>query len=295
MTTPRVTFDIWFSRVGSARPFLKWAGGKQPFLQRYGDRLPDFSGRYVEPFLGSGSVFFEVMRRQVRPCQAILGDNNLQLIKCFEAVRDNPFQVSEGLKVLAAGFEAATDRAGFFYEQRLNFNLRLPRVDPPLFIFLNKACWNGLYRVNQKGHFNVPYGNPRNGLFLPDLDQLEAASAALALARLRATSWENTLAQAASGDFVFLDPPYFSDTKVRQLKYQRRLFSYRDHVRLAHAVAKLASRGIKFMLTNSGEDEMVSLYEELGLRVERVDVPRPINARMEGRGAAPEVIVTSQE
>jgi len=278
--------------VSHARPFLKWAGGKQPFLRRFGDRIPAFRGQYIEPFLGSGAVLFHVMRLQSRPCPARVGDTNQQLIKTFIAVRDEPEVVYQRLEALQAGYGAATDKARFYYEMRNTYNAMLPRVDAATFIFLNRTCWNGLYRLNQVSKFNVPFGAPKNERVIPIEDDLLNASAALTQVQLRATTWENTVAFAEPGDFVFLDPPYYSDVLRDDLKYQTRPFDLRQHRRLARTLVQLAERGIQFMLTNSGEEEMVELYQSHGLRLDRVQVPRPINSKTDQRSPVPEVIIT---
>jgi DNA adenine methylase len=285
----------WHDRVGHARPFLRWAGGKQLFLQRYSALLPSFSGRYIEGFLGSGAVFFYIMRTHLRPPVSYLGDTNRHLIRCFIEVRDDPVGVHERLQVLSAGYEAAMEKGDFYYQVRESHNSRHPRSDAATFIFLNRAGWNGLYRVNKKGLFNVPFGPPKRGLRLPDQDDLLGASAALARSQLRATRWENTLALAEPGDFVYLDPPYFSELmkedRAQEGKYHKRPFTLRDHESLARACANLAARDVHFLLTNSAEPEMVNLYGGYGLSVTEIEMPRSINSKGDQRaGAARELI-----
>lgn len=289
----RLELGLWLDRLSQSRPFLRWAGGKQSFLQRYSQAIPSFTGKYVEPFLGSGAVFFYAVRMHSRPFQARLGDTNKHLIKTYIAVRDDPEEVYEQLKVLQAGYEAARDKARFYYQVRDSHNARHPRTDPAVFIFLNKTCWNGLYRVNKEGKFNVPYGAPRTTWVIPSFEELLNASSALKQAHLRATSWENTLAFAEPGDFVFLDPPYFSDIIRDDVKYRHRGFTARDHRKLAYSVYQLAQRGIDFLLTNSGEPEMVELYARYGLQVDEVQLPRAINSKTDERGNVPELIVRS--
>jgi DNA adenine methylase len=294
----RAVLDAWYARVGRAYPFLKWAGGKQVFLQRHSRMIPTaFSGSYIEPFLGSGALFFFIMRHQTRPCLARLGDTNRALIRCFIAVRDEPETVHEQLKVVQAGYSAARDKARFYYEVRETQNARMPDMDPAAFIFLNRTCWNGLFRVNKQGKFNVPFGAPKTGTVIPSLDELLSSSAALAQAHIRATSWENTLVFAEPGDFVFLDPPYYSDllTDRSVTKYQKKQFSLREHERLARSLSDLNLRGVHFLLTNSGESEMIDLYTSYGLHVQVVEVPRPINSKIDRRVPVQEIVVTASE
>jgi DNA adenine methylase len=261
-------------------------------LIRYGKLLPHFSGKYIEPFLGGASVFFYIARRERRPCQAVLGDLNRELIKTFQGVQQDPSAVHLRLEHLQEEYARSRDKAEFYYRLRDSFNSSQPRVDPAVFIFLNKTCWNGLYRVNQSGRFNVPHGAQRTPHVIPSLEELSAASSALQQARLRATSWENLLSLAEEGDFVFLDPPYFSDLEQDDIKYRSSSFAIEEHSKLAEYARGLAARRILFVLTSSGEPEMENLYARNELRVKRVSVPRSISSKTDGRSAVEELIVT---
>lgn len=289
----RVTLlDEWYEQLGSARPILRWAGGKQNFLVRFGRSLPPVQGRYFEPFVGGAAVFLYVQRASGRPLEAILGDVNVPLIRTYNSVRQEPEAVYQQLHGLQEQYLDTADRSKFYYEIREQFNAALPAPDPAHFIFLNRTCWNGLYRVNRRGFFNVPYGRPRGDIVIPTLNELVNLSAALLRARLRATSWENTVAQARKGDFVFLDPPYFSDIARDDVKYKARQFDITHHHRLASRLEDFASRGIDFVLTNSGEEEMVQLYESHGLSVFRIKAPRAISSRTDQRLPVEEIVVT---
>lgn len=284
----------WYSRASNAKPFLRWAGGKRPFLYRFADEMPAFPGSYIEPFLGSGSVFFHLMAKEPRITPARLGDTNKHLVRCFIDVRDDPGKVHQELEVLQAGYDASADKSDFYYQVRDAHNAFHPKSNAARFIFLNRTCWNGLYRVNQQGKFNVPYGSPKTGQVIPTLEELENASAALAQAHIRATSWQNTVAFAQPGDFVFLDPPYFSDIKNgHETKYSTKRFTLREHEELARTLAGLADQGVDFLLTNSGCDEMIELYSGFGLDVKLVEVPRYISSKTKERGGVPELIVRS--
>jgi len=296
---PATSLPLWgeyYARARQARPFLRWAGGKQRFLHAHARRLPNFSGKYIEPFLGGGSVFFHMVRTQERPFVSRLGDTNRHLIRCYSEVRDDPEGVADRLEALQAGYSAARDKSAFYYDVRESFANAHPRADAARFIFLNKTCWNGLWRVNKAGRFNVPYGAPKNDRVVPERDDLINAAVALQGAFLRATSWANTVAFADEGDFVFLDPPYYSETLLGRDnfsdKYQQKVFGLKEHTRLAHQLRSLADRGIDFVLTNSGEPEMIQLYRGLGLHVTEIEMPRAINSRADQRTGAPELIVT---
>ncbi len=285
--------NAWQERVAAARPFLRWAGGKRPFLNRFPDFLPRFDGRYFEPFLGGGSVYFHVASRAGRPIQAFLGDTNSALIATYRAVSSDPVAVATAVDRLASEYLAAEDREAFYYQKREEFNGQsAKRPDPELFIFLNRTCWNGVWRVNRQGAFNVPHGSPKNDRIAPTAEELSCAAAALRQAELRATSWENTIAGARAGDFVFLDPPYFSDLSQNHYRYQRNSFTAQRHRQLANSLAALKARGVDFVLTNSGEQAMADRYHSHGLAVRLVEVHRSISSKAAGRGLAPELIVT---
>jgi DNA adenine methylase len=283
----------WYQRAKKARPFLRWAGGKQPFLLRFGSLLPHFQGKYIEPFLGSGAVFFYLQRSQARPFLSILGDSNLQLIRTFISVKENPSQVAVELQDLLTGYNTSLDKVEYYQRIRRSYNDHLPRVNAAEFIFLNKTCWNGLYRVNRAGKFNVPFGSPRPELVVPTEEDLFNVAAALAQADLQAMSWENTIAHADPGDMVFLDPPYYSDVKASSIKYARGQFGLRDHYSLADHLVTLGQRGILFVLTNSAEEEMRELYKSRALPTRLVQVPRFISSKTDQREQVDELIISN--
>jgi DNA adenine methylase len=280
-------------RASEAKPFLRWAGGKRPFLRSNSDELPTFSGTYIEPFLGSGAVFFFLSNRQGGLDSALLGDTNPHLVSLFEAVRDRPDELFDDLLPLATKMRSASCPQDVYYALREQHNQLLPARNPALFLALNRTCWNGVYRENSLGHFNVPYGAPRLESCFPTLDDLLNASAALRTAKVRCTSWENVLAQARPGDFVFLDPPYFSELSAEGPMYGGKAFSQRDHEKLAQAARSLGVRGIEFLLSSSAEDEMVDLYDSYGLEVRKTLVSRTISRQADQRKASTELIVSN--
>ena len=284
------------SAAQQARPFLRWAGGKQRWLSANSGILPKFSGQYFEPFLGGGSVFFHLVRSEVRPFQAWLGDQNLQLVRAYNDIRNSLENVLEDVRVIQAAYSEARDKRRFYEEVRESFNDGLPKSNTAKFIFLNATCWNGLWRTNSNGTFNVPFGSPKSDEVMPTEVELRNVSAALQHARLRASSWESLVATAGSGDFVFLDPPYYSDSLQKTSpKYGANAFGYPAHKRLAEVLLTLQQRGVMFVLTNSGEPEMVALYRELGLSVREVMVPRAINSKADERQPVGEVIVSNAQ
>lgn len=284
-------FQAWLRQASQARPFLRWAGGKWYALPQFAHLIPPFTGRYFEPMLGSGAVFFHLARARAGIMEAWLGDTNRQLIDCFAAVRDEPELLAERLHHIVQEYNDADDRASVYYRYREHYNATLPRPDPAVFLFLNRTCWNGLYRVNAAGEFNVPHGGSKPPSF-PDLEDLLNASAALAQARLRNVDWRTLISQAREGDFIYFDPPYYSDFLNDSAKYSKSAFGLADHERLAHTLKRLSDRGVDFILSNSAEPQMVQIYERLGLIVQRIDVRRSISSDIRGRAIkAPELIV----
>lgn len=295
-TTQAITASLlgeWYERVNAARPFLRWAGGKFLFVAKFGKVIPPFEGRYFEPFLGSAAMFFHVQRRLGRPVESVLGDVNAQLIRVYVEVKQRPEEVAGELGVLQAQFGAAENASELYYEVRRRYNAALPAPSAADFIFINRTGWNGLYRVNRKGQYNVPFGRPKTATVVPGAEELLNASAALVRARLRATSWENCVSQARPGDFIFLDPPYFSEIGKEHVKYKVRMFDLSEHERLARRLEDFARRGIDFLLTNSGEQEMIDLYCDHGLTVNVFEMPRTISSKTEERGnRVPEILIS---
>jgi DNA adenine methylase len=258
--------------------------------------LPRFNGQYFEPFLGGGSVFFHLVRSEVRPFQAWLGDQNLQLVRAYNEIRNSVDEVIEDVHVIQAAYVEARDKRRFYEEVRESFNDGLPKSNTAKFIFLNATCWNGLWRTNSSGRFNVPFGAPKTDAVMPTAVELRNVSAALQHARVRASSWESLVGSAGTGDFLFLDPPYYSDSLQKTSpKYGAEAFGYAAHKKLAEMLVNLQRRGATFILTNSGEPEMIALYRELGLNVREVMVPRAINSKADERQPVGEVIITNSQ
>ena len=232
-----------------------------------------------------------MQKAERRPFLSVLSDTNLQLIKTFIAVRDKPRQLLERLEHLTLGYINSSDQAQYYQEVRATYNALLPKVDAATFIFLNRTCWNGLYRVNRAGKFNVPHGMAKGILRMPLEADVLNASASLANAEIKAMSWQNCMSSAEPGDFVFADPPYYSDIRLDDTKYSRMQFSAQSHFELAESLSRLGNRGVDFLLTNSAEPEMVELYKNLGFEIERVRVPRFISSKLDSRVSAGELIV----
>ncbi len=284
--------DGWAHWAPFARPLFKWAGGKQRFLWEHRDRIPEVFNTYHEPFGGGLSVFFHVAARSHRPFPAVLADVNLRVIRTYEEVKWEPEAVSDRLRQLEAGYNAATDKAAFYLDVRAQHNRTYPKADAARFIFLMNVAWNGVFRINQAGSFNVPHGHLKGPLRLPSAEEVTGVSMALSVARLRAQSWETGANDMQPGDFAFFDPPYFHDDDRRDLYERNRVFTYTDQIRLADALVELKQRGVNFLLTNSARPQMIQIYRDRGLRVEEIEVHRSISSKTKGRGRERELVVT---
>jgi DNA adenine methylase len=235
------------------RAFLRWAGSKRYLLSHLAELVPEEYGRYYEPFLGSGSLYF-----LLRPAEATLSDACSELIRCFAAVRDDPDRIIEW-------FAGKRPDKHYFYELRSNRSEE-STVAAAEFIYLNKTCWNGLYRVNSAGDFNVPFGRPKTD-YLIDPDLIRSCSTCLREARLFSGDFEAAVEDAAAGDFAFFDPPYVTRHNNNGfVDYNQRLFSWDDQLRLAERVRLLRERGVHVVIANAMHSEVKALYKGFGVR-----------------------------
>lgn len=280
----------WSRSARFVAPLFRWAGGKQRFLWHHQSFLPRFGGRYFEPFAGGLSVYFHYVRTSSAPFRAVIGDVNLRLIRCYKEVASDPDGVHDRLNTLVAGYQVADDKAGFYYDVREQHNLVSPRADASRFIFLMAAGWNGVYRSNQRGLFNVPHGAVKS-LKVPSLEQLHSVAKVFSLADIRARSWEATINCATQGDFIFFDPPYGSATHSDLYERSRR-FTLEDQVRLAKSLVELQGRGVDFVLTNSADLTMRDLYSDYGLTVTSIEAVRSVSGTSVSREIDAELIVT---
>jgi len=231
------------------RPFLRWAGSKRFALADIVRVLPSEFGTYFEPFLGAGSLFF-----LLQPPRAVLTDSCTELIDTFRAVRDNVSAVSRCVRPLRPSPEVY-----YRIRQRRSFG-RFKRAAQ--FIYLNKVCWNGLYRVSSRGLFNVPYGMPRSQNIV-DLQNLKACSRALQKpgVKLKACDFEEALSRVSAGDLVYLDPPYVTGhTNNGFVDYNEVLFSWHDQQRLARLADGLRRAGAHVLVSCANQPAVRKLY-----------------------------------
>jgi len=247
-----------------AQPFLKWVGGKASLLRQLEEFFPHEIDRYFEPFLGGGAVFFHLKHRfpDMRP---FLRDGNKELINCFRVVRDRPEDLMRLLDEHSRGFRADGDT--YFYDIRKQHDLTDDLARAARTIFLNKTCFNGLWRVNAKGEFNTPVGSNKN----PNLyshDNLLAASDVLQNAQLEAQDFRKTVDEARRGDFIYFDPPYLPISAYSDFKrYTLEQFREADQVELARVFRELDAKGCRVVLSNSEHPRTRELYAGFPIQV----------------------------
>lgn len=271
------------SPPSAARPFLKWAGGKRQLLPQIREVVPKSFKRYFEPFVGGGAVFFDLL-----PEDAVLSDTNVRLIKTYRAIRDNVEGVIELLS--KCPYEES------FYKEMLALNVdSFSDVRTAAwFIYMNKAGYNGLYRVNKSGKFNVPFGKLKNPTIC-DADNLRACAAALKRVELQHVDFATILQDAEPGDFVYIDPPYIplSDTSSFTA-YQPGGFDMGEQMRLCYVAEDLVDNGVHVVLSGSSAAATIELYDTHRFELQEVQAKRNINSRGDLRGEIGELLIVGK-
>lgn len=260
-------------------PFLKWPGGKRWLINYHSDLLPNRFKRYFEPFLGAGSVYFHL-----EPERAVLADTNEELVATYLAIRENWQRVLRTL-------QRHHNRHGedHYYQVRSR-NPRSPVNRAARMIYLNRTCFNGIYRVNREGLFNVPIGSRSSVLF--DTDDFESTARLLATADLRASDFEGVIDEARKGDFVFADPPYtVNHNNNGFMRYNEKLFSWEDQQRLAKALSRARDRGVIILASNADHFSLRELYVDYGFTPQSVERFSPISSTGENRKQFQELIL----
>lgn len=266
-------------------PLVKWVGGKTKLLPELLARMPAQFGRYYEPFAGGAALFFAL-----QPEHAVLGDSNADLIAMYRTVASDPAAVAE--LVVRHRLEHSAEH---YYFVRRVWNLANGEraqcaSNAASFLYLNRTCFNGLWRVNADGEFNVAIGrykDPLSGM----IARIVTASPILARAELRSGDYEDTIVDAVAGDFVYLDPPYVPLTPTANFTGYTGRFGVEQQEELAGTVRMLVARGVQVMASNSDTPYVRSLYA--GLRIDTVRCARAINSNAAKRGAVNEVIITA--
>ncbi len=266
--------------------FLKWAGGKRKLLKRIDDHLPKKINRYFEPFLGGGSVFFYI-KQKYNPKFCMISDINKDLIETFKSVRDNPKELIKYLK-----YFKKRNSEDFYYKVRKRFNENklkdLRRC--AAFIYLNKTCFNGLYRVNSKGMFNVPCGKYRDPEIFNEKTIL-LASKLLKGVKIKCQDYELINDYVRKDDFVYLDPCYDPLKKTSFANYTPTRFSDKDNERLADFVLKLKKKRVKILFSNNITNNVKILYPKKDFDRIIVYCSRSINCNPQGRGLIHEFLI----
>jgi DNA adenine methylase len=285
-----------------AKPFLKWAGGKGQLLDEIDSRLPQELrngeiDNYVEPFVGGGAVFFHIAQRYDGIKRFYLFDRNNDLVNCYNSIKNDVNSLIAELQQLENKFLplVKSKRKDFYYEKRIEFN---SDRNPATLIFLNKTCFNGLYRVNRKDEFNVPFGDYKNPKIC-DTENLENVSQVLQKAEITYADFEESDEYIDKKTFVYFDPPYRPISRTASFtSYSKDDFNEDEQKRLARFCRQIDKKGVKFLLSNSdpkNEDPKDHFFEDhyKGFKLARVKATRAINCKASGRGEINELIITN--
>lgn len=267
-------------------PFLKWAGGKRQLLDKIIDRMPKSFNNYYEPFIGGGALLFEL-----QPAKAVINDINASLINAYITIAEKPFGFISAVTELDS--QIPEDGKAYYYSLRERYNNKLVKTEydtelAALFVFLNKHCFNGLYRVNAKGLFNVPYNNSKRESI--NNESIIAISEYLKNVKIMQGDFEKACNDAQRGDFVFFDSPYAPLNPTSFESYTKEGFDIESHKRLANLFEKLTDKGCYCMLTNHNTEFINDLYGNKGYKMDVVSVKRMINSNASKR-VGEEVII----
>ncbi|MFN7716128.1 MAG: DNA adenine methylase [Pseudanabaenaceae cyanobacterium] len=278
-----------------ATPFVKWVGGKRALMPELIAHLPPkFDPQvnsYYEPFLGGGALFFALQSRASGLINANLSDTNLELVLTYITVRDNPQELIERLKQ-----HQANHSKEYYYQIRSQHNLQSPLDVAARFIYLNKTCYNGLYRVNSKGAFNVPMGSYKDTSAIVQEGNIFACSRALQNVNINHYQFEKINIQKTSpksGDFIYFDPPYHPTDELSFTRYAKLDFTEKNQEDLRDFAAKLSKKGVYVMISNSETGFIKSLYQRKPFKISLVSAPRFVNCKANKRGNVGEVLITN--
>jgi DNA adenine methylase len=274
------------------KPLLKWAGGKRHIAEELRSSFPvDWDkGTYIEPFIGGGAMFLFLA-----PEKAIIADLNVRLFGFYSHIKDTPHDVFNGIFEIANNFNETEleKKKDFFLELRSKYNAsEVDSLESAILLYsINKLCFNGLYRENSKGFFNVPFGQKK---IFPALEkeEFESASELLAKATILNSDFEGTISHAVEGDFVYLDPPYIPiDATASFTSYHADGFGLPDQERLAQKMLELKEAGVKAMCSNSDTPLTREIYGSLNQKT--IQAPRMVSAKASGRGSVSELVITN--
>jgi len=280
-------------KIPSASPFIKWAGGKSQLLPQILNRIPDEYNNYFEPFIGGGAVFYALnntLHNTLNPKKAFISDFSKDLITTYKTVRDKP-------EILAEELSSYEYNEEFYYKLReldrdqSKFKKLSELQVAARFIYLNKTCFNGLYRVNSKGQFNVPFGKYKNPSFFK-IENLKACSKALLNADIKHQDYKAILEKVNKKDLIYLDPPYSPLNKTSSFtSYTKDGFNNEKQIELRNFCIDLDKKGAKFLLSNSYTTLILDLYKDF--RIEALKAKRAINSNAKKRNSINEVLISN--
>ena len=262
-------------------PFLKWPGGKRWFISKYQNYIPEKFNNYIEPFLGGGSVFF-----YLQPEASILSDINTDLINVFLAMRDNHEQLRD---ILCA--HQKLHNIEYYYHIR-EYIPEDPIAQAARFLYLNRTCFNGMYRVNRQGKFNVPIGTKSNCTY--DIDKFPLYARSLKKAEISVSDFGPTIRRARYGDFLFVDPPYtIAHNQNSFIKYNENLFSWNDQIRLLKDLSQANASGALIISTNANYYLIKEMYQDCGFYTKSIQRYCSISGSAKGRSTQEELLISS--
>ena len=289
-----------------AKPFVKWVGGKSQLLEEIRKKYPQKIEKYCEPFVGGGAVLFDILQK-FQPKEVLINDINNELINTYLQVKNHCEELINQLNELQTQYKklGQEDRKVLFYEKRTRYNTLKVNGDElenlekaTLFIFLNKTCFNGLYRVNSKGLFNVPFNNAKNPLIC-DAENLRLCSQVLQNVILKTGDYKECESFIDEKTFVYIDPPYRPLTQTSAFtSYSETQFLDKEQIELAQFIDNIAKKGSTILASNSdpkNSNEDDNFFDNLysNFEIERVSASRMINANPEKRGAINELLITN--
>lgn len=289
-----------------AKPFVKWVGGKSQLLEEIREKYPAKIEKYCEPFVGGGAVLFDVLSRY-QPETVLINDINKELINTYVQIKYNCTEMIDQLSELQTAYKSHSleENKAFFYEKRTRYNeLKVNGNDAEnlekavLFIFLNKTCFNGLYRVNSKGMFNVPFNNAKNPL-LCDKDNLLACSKLLQNVEMQIGDYKECINFIDKETFVYIDPPYRPITQTSAFtSYSENGFSDKEQIELGRFITEISDKGAFILASNSdpkNTDKNDNFFDELysNFEIKRVSASRMINSNAKKRGTINEILITN--
>lgn len=289
-----------------AKPFIKWVGGKSQLLDEIREKYPSKIEKYCEPFVGGGAVLFDILSK-FKPNEVLINDINRELINTYIQIKNNCTGMIEQLSALQNNYKnhSVEENKDFYYQKRQRFNELKVNGNgfenlekAVLFLFLNKTCFNGLYRVNSKGLFNVPFNNAKNPL-LCDEENLKTCSKLLKNVEMRVGDYKECKSFIDDKTFVYIDPPYRPLTQTAAFtSYSENGFTDKEQIELGIFITEISNKGALVLASNSdpkNADETDNFFDDLysDFEIERIPASRMINSNAKKRGAISELLINN--